>query len=656
MLSTKNSLLVCLGASLPVLVPRFSIWAKMALVGGAWLLAGGFKTLSIVIKTMPRDFSALVKLVRLVFHIKMAERANLSVPRMFENSARRYPENVLFYYKDEEWTFKDIEEYSNRIADFFLRAGYVKGDSVAVFMGNKPQFVGVWLGLAKIGCIPALINSNLRSDPLIHSIKVAKCKAVIFSTELGQAIESIFGVLMNGTSDYFPAYSIGAQEANHPPMHTIPGGVDLEATLHTYSCLPVSAAVSESIGFTDKLMYIYTSGTTGMPKAAVIKHSRYILAAGGLMIMAGVKRTDRVYCPLPLYHSVGGMVSLSGCMNGGISMVMKDKFSASTYWKDCVKYKVTVAQYIGEICRYLLNTPESEFESQHSVRLMFGNGLRPEIWAEFTHRFNIKDITEFYGSTEGNSQILNSDNTVGAVGFVPVLLSTIIPLGLIKVDESGEPIREPDTGLCIRCKAGEQGEFVGIIKQNQPLREFVGYSDKESTSKKVIHNVWSKGDMCFRSGDILVCDEYGYFYFKDRKGDTYRWKGENVSTAEVEGVISRSAGLTDVVVYGVKVPNCEGRVGMAAIVQDLGSGTSVDLPKLAGDLKARLPSYAQPAFIRIVRELDMTGTFKLKKRDLQVEGFDVSQIQDPMFFLQGGQYKPLTKELYNDITEGRVRM
>jgi solute carrier family 27 fatty acid transporter 1/4 len=317
-------------------------------------------------------------------------------------------------------------------------------------------------------------------------------------------------------------------------------------------------------------MYIYTSGTTGLPKAAVIKHARYILAAGGLTSMMGVREGDVMYCPHPLYHSVGGMISLSGCMAWGITMVIRcvtvnitvsitvtarDKFSASQYWSDCVAHKVTVAQYIGETCRYLVNSPPCPAEAEHSIRLMFGNGLRPDIWRRFVERFGIRDISEFYGSTEGNSNILNFDNTVGAVGFVPVLASSLLPLGPVRLGQDGEPVRDPETGLCARCEVGEPGEFVGAIQQNHPVREFAGYSDREATAGKVLRDVWSKGDMCFRSGDILVggssslslsspsclldpstqvSDELGYLYFKDRQGDTFRWKGENVSTTEVD--------------------------------------------------------------------------------------------------------------------------
>jgi solute carrier family 27 fatty acid transporter 1/4 len=275
-------MIVCLGASLSVVGDRLSLCMKMGLVGGACVLAGGVNTLAIVIKTLPRDVRAVWKIVRLMFYVKSAQRKNLTVPKMFANSARRFPEKVLFFYKEEEWTFRMVEEYSNRIASFFLASGYVKGDSVGVVMGNKPEFVAVWLGLSKIGVLPALINSNLRSDPLVHSVKVAKCKAVVFSSELAQAIEGIFGLLMEA-GVYFPTYSIGGDYVDYTAR--IPGSVHLDSTLHQYSSEPVSLKIQDSIMFNDKLMYIYTSGTTGMPKAAVIKHSRYLLAGGGLTIM-----------------------------------------------------------------------------------------------------------------------------------------------------------------------------------------------------------------------------------------------------------------------------------------------------------------------------------------------------------------------------------
>jgi len=403
----------------------------------------------------------------------------------------------------------------------------------------------------------------------------------------------------------------------------------------------------------DKMLYIYTSGTTGLPKAAVITHLRYMFMAVGVRCMLRIKTDDILYTPLPLYHTAGGMTGVGQVLLHGASLAIRSKFSASNFWADCVTYGCTVAQYIGEICRYLLMVPVCPEEKQHKVRLMYGNGLRPQIWEAFVARFGIKQIGEIYGATEGNSNIVNIDNTVGAVGFVPRYAVWLYPVALVRVNETtGEPIRGKD-GLCVRCKPGEPGVLVGKIKPRNPLRSFSGYADGKETNKKVIYDVFAHGDQGFNSGDILVMDELGYFYFRDRTGDTFRWKGENVSTTEVEGVVSNVAGLKDAVVYGVEVPNVEGRAGMAAIVD---TDNTLDLAAFVKGVQANLPSYACPLFVRVLSQLEMTGTFKLKKQDLQVEGFNPRRIKDQLYFLLGGQYVPLTEKLYEDIINGSLRL
>lgn len=312
-------------------------------------------------------------------------------------------------------------------------------------------------------------------------------------------------------------------------------------------------------------------------------------------------------------------------------------------------------QYIGEICRYLLNMPEKPEDTQHKIRIMFGNGLRPTIWEEFEKRFAIPKICEFYGSTEGNANIINIDGKVGAVGFVSVLFPSVYPVALLKVDEETREIVRDSNGLCIRCKPGEPGEFIGKIVQNDPVRDFHGYADKSATKKKVVRDVFRKGDLAFLSGDILVMDDEGYLYFKDRTGDTFRWKGENVSTIEVENMISRVTGLSGVVVYGVEVPGTEGRAGMAAIID---RDDTLNLEQLYDGMTKSLASYARPLFIRTVKQVEMTGTFKLKKITVQKEGFNINIIKDKIFFLDVKKraYVPLTAEIYNKIISGEIRV
>jgi solute carrier family 27 fatty acid transporter 1/4 len=286
--------------------------------------------------------------------------------------------------------------------------------------------------------------------------------------------------------------------------------------------------------------------------------------------------------------------------------------------------------------------------------MVFGNGLRPQIWPQFVKRFNIKRVAEFYGATEGNANICNIDNTVGAIGFVSRIIPMVYPISIIKADpDTGEPIRGPD-GLCQPCKPNEPGVFIGKIIPNNPSRAFLGYVDKKASDKKIVRDVFKKGDCAFLSGDILIADERGNLYFKDRTGDTFRWKGENCSTSEIEGVVSNEAGYKDTVVYGVEIPNMEGRAGMAAIHDP---DRNLDLSALSKNLQKSLPAYARPQFIRLLDKVDLTGTFKLRKLDLQKEGYDPRTIHDKLYYLNNktGVYEQLTLEIYDKIIKNEIR-
>lgn len=337
----------------------------------------------------------------------------------------------------------------------------------------------------------------------------------------------------------------------------------------------------------------------------------------------------------------------------GSTIVIRKKFSASGFFTDCQKYKCTIAQYIGEMCRYVLATPESGADKAHSLRMIFGNGLRPQIWTQFVERFNIPKVCEFYGATEGNANIVNIDNTIGAIGFISRIIPSVYPISIIKADPvTGDPIRGAN-GLCQLCEPNEPGVFIGKILPGNPSRAFLGYVDRKASDKKVVHDVFRKGDMAFLSGDLVIADERGNLYFKDRTGDTFRWKGENVSTSEVEAQVSNLAGYRDCVVYGVEIPNLEGRAGMAAILDPEGK---VNLKALAEGLQNSLPSYARPLFIRLLQTVDMTGTYKLKKVDLQKEGFNPSTITDSIYYLTPrGGYEELTDEVYTKIQNNVVR-
>lgn len=608
---------------------------------GAYVATGGWRYIWVICNTFGRDLWALYNLIKLRFKLRKYTRNHETIASLFKKIVDRHPEKIAFRIEDKIWTFRQVDEHSNAVAHYFQKAGYQPGDTIALFMESRPEYVCIWLGLSKIGVITALINFNLREKPLLHCIAAAKPRSIIFGGELTEAVENVAAELNSGI-----CYYISGNNKTHI------NAINLDQVLEKDQ---QQGIVSIPQSFRDKLMFIYTSGTTGLPKAAVITHTRYFFMAYGIKCFLQVRDNDILYNTLPLYHSAGGILGIGQTLLGGSTCVIRKKFSASRFWDDCVEYNCTVSQYIGEICRYLLVQPHRPSETQHKIRLMFGNGLRPQIWGKFQKRFCIEQIGEFYGATEGNCSLINMDNTPGAVGFTTRILPALYPVSLIKVDEcTGEPVRDR-YGMCVHAKPGEPGQLVGKIVRGDPAREFDGYLNQKETSKKIVTNVFRRGDVAFLTGDVLVMDKFGYMYFRDRTGDTFRWKGENVSTSEVEGLISNILKLKDVVVYGVEVPGIEGRAGMAAILDE---HETLNLDSLSENLAMVLPPYARPMFIRLLKSVETTGTFKIRKVDLKKESFDVTKVQDKIYYMdvRSGQYKPVTPEIYKDICEGKIKL
>ncbi|CAD1469849.1 unnamed protein product, partial [Heterotrigona itama] len=407
----------------------------------------------------------------------------------------------------------------------------------------------------------------------------------------------------------FPLYRIGS--LSNSKISKLKDN-DLDALMANVS--PAPPVSEEKSAYHDQLVYIFTSGTTGLPKAAVITNSRFMFMATGIFMLAKFKNSDIIYTPLPLYHTAGGVMAVGAALLHGATVI---------------------AQYIGEMCRYILAVPPKPEDKQHKIRVMFGNGLRPQIWREFVERFNIPQIAEFYGATEGNANIVNINNTVGAIGFVSRIVPSVYPISIIKVDADGEPIRD-EKGLCQLCKPNEPGVFIGKIIPNNPFRAYLGYVDQKASEKKIVRDVFTKGDSAFIS---------------DRTGDTFRWKGENVSTSEVEAIISNVISYRDCIVYGVEIPGLEGKAGMAAIYDEK---ATLDIDQLSVDLKEHLATYAIPRFIRILSKIDLTGTFKLKKKDLVDEGYNPNRIGDKLYYLnEKSAYQLLTTEIYEQIQQGK---
>ncbi|XP_019119427.2 long-chain fatty acid transport protein 1 [Larimichthys crocea] len=647
-MNLMSGVMVCLGVLGAVrLLSLPWLCSLLAGLGFCMVCRGSWKFIHVALHTIKRDLMCLLVIFRVRFSMYRNLRNRHTIPTLFAQLVTKHPDKPALIYEatGEVWSFRELQERCHTVAHWALAQGWAEGDVVALYMESQPLVVVLWLGLAMVGIEAALINYNLRQKSLLHCVSVSGARAMVFGTEMREAVSEVSDSLQPG----MVLFSSGDRD-NEVKLC----GLQVQSldTLleHAPKHPPHYRSRKE---FNDRLFYIYTSGTTGMPKAAVVVHSRYFRIASFGFHSFGFRHDDILYNCLPLYHSAGTIMGVGQCLLFGLTVVVRRKFSGSRFWDDCVKHNCTALIYIGEICRYLLAQPFHPSEAHHRVRVAIGNGLRPAVWEEFVRRFRIQRIGEFYGATECNCSLINIDGKVGACGFNSRILPSFYPIRLVRVQEgTGELLRD-SKGLCIPCLPGEPGMLVGRINHTDPLRRFDGYVDKDSNNKKIARNVFKMGDSVYVSGDMLVMDEYGYIYFRDRSGDTFRWRGENVSTTEVEGTLSGLLGHTDVAVYGVSVPGVEGKAGMAAIGH---TGGQFDFDAFLIALQKALPSYARPVFLRLMPSVDTTGTFKIQKTRLQREGYKPQDSSEEIYFLnsRAGRYEAVTDELYSAITEGRA--
>lgn len=577
--------------------------------------------------------------------IELTARIETLPGRLFadvvDDWARRQPDRVALVTDDASLDYDGLSKRINRYARWALSVGVAKGDTVGLIMPNGTDYVAAWLGISRVGGVVALINTKLVGQSLAHCLDVAKPSHIIVAHELSETLESAT-----------PHLRTDAKVWTHGDAR---GKRAIDVALAALDDVPLSPEERRGVTIDDRALLIYTSGTTGLPKAASISHRRILNWGFWFAGLTGATPQDRLYDCLPLFHSVGGIVAPCSMLAAGGSVVIAEKFSASNFWPDIVRHDCTLFQYIGELCRYLLKVPPSEYENRHRLRLVCGNGLRGDIWDDFQSRFAIPRILEFYAATEGNFSLFNVEGQPGAIGRIPPLLAHRFPAGLVKLDpDSGVPLRNDD-GFCIPCVRGEAGEAIGRIgKADEGGGRFEGYTDAGETEKKILRDVFAKGDAWFRTGDLMRLDDKGFFHFVDRIGDTFRWKGENVATSEVNDAVRDFTGVVDATTYGVSIPGTDGRAGMSAIVVNEG----FDIEALPAHLAQRLPVYARPVFIRISRELDATETFKQKKGELARAGFDPGAIEDPMFMLEpkSGAYVALDPGAFAQIVDGMVRL
>ncbi|MET1070744.1 MAG: long-chain-acyl-CoA synthetase [Pseudomonas prosekii] len=566
----------------------------------------------------------------------------------FEQATLRNPEGLALLQNDVALTYAQVNQWANRIADHLISQGIRKGDAVAIFIENRPELLVSILAVAKVGAISALLNTSQTRDALVHSLSLVAPVAIIVGEELVPAYCAVRQrVAIAETHTWF----VADRDTYGSPGISPDGFINL---------MKVSADTgdagrnhnppsSQQVFCDDTCFYIYTSGTTGLPKAGVFKHGRWMRSSASFGLIAlDMRPADVVYCPLPLYHATGLCVCWGSAISGASAFAIRRKFSASQFWNDVRKYRATTLGYVGELCRYLVDQPPSADDNQHSVTKMIGNGLRPGAWQQFKTRFGVGHICELYAASDGNigfSNMLNFDNTIGF---------SLMNWELVAYDhDSGAPIRNAN-GLMSKVAKGGQGLLLARIDDKAPLD---GYTDPQKTEKVVLRDVFSKGDRYFNTGDLLRNIGFGHAQFVDRLGDTYRWKGENVSTTEVENILLQHPNISEAVAYGVEICNTNGRAGMAAITPAESLAT-LDFSELLNFLQQHLPAYAVPLFLRVKVKMETTGTFKYQKTRLKDEGFDPGKTaDDPIYaWLPGSQtYVQVTTQVLADIDAGKYR-
>ncbi|XP_045704857.1 bile acyl-CoA synthetase [Phyllostomus hastatus] len=607
------------------------------------------------LRWLPADVAYIVGILRLGLDIwvRLSRKPPLTFVDAFERRAHMQPGRVTLVWTGRggrSVTYGELDTQACRAA-WSLKAELVdiagqgtrESAALLVLPSQYIPALGLWLGLAKLGCAVAWINPHIRGGPLVHSVLSSGARVLVVDPDLQENLEEILPKLQ---AEKIRCFYLSLSSRT-------PGVGALGATIDAAPMDPVPADLRAGITPRSPALFIYTSGTTGLPKPAILTHER-ILQMSRMLSLCGVTADDVVYTVLPLYHAMGLVLGVLGCLELGATCVLAPKFSASCFWDDCRQHGVTVVPYVGEVLRYLCNTPQRQEDRTHTVRLAVGNGLRADVWETFQKRFGPIRILEVYGSTEGNIGFVNYPGRCGAVGKTSCFLRMLSPFELVQFDtEAAEPVRDK-AGFCVPVGPGEPGLLLSRVLGRHP---FLGYrGPRELSERKLVRKVRRPDDVYYNSGDVLSMDREGFLYFRDRLGDTFRWKGENISTREVEGVLSLVDFLQEVNVYGVPVPGYEGKVGMAAV--QLVPGQAFDGQRLYQHVRTWLPAYAVPHFIRIQDTLEITKTFKLIKSHLVREGFNVGVIADSLFVLdnQAQAFRPLTQEIYQAVCEGTWRL
>ena len=562
----------------------------------------------------------------------------------FEKAVKRNPQGIALLFEDQSYSYRALNEWANQIAHYYLSLGAKKGDVIAVMVENRPELIATIVALAKIGVTIALVNTSQVGKVLAHSINLVNPIAVIAGEEVRAAIDEIRQDL-NVAQDRFHWF---ADQETRKHAGTAPKDyVNLAQQIDQFP--KFNPSTTRTVTGKDGLFYIYTSGTTGLPKAVIFTHSRWTLAYGTYGHILNLGKNDVMYVTLPLYHATGVVVCWCGVIAGSATLAVRRKYSTSAFWKDVQKFNASAIGYVGELCRYLIDAPTTELDRAHRVTKMIGNGMRPNIWGKFKERFGVQEVLELYASSEGNvgfSNIFNFDNTVG---FSPT------PYAIVEFDKEKNELVRDKKGHCKKVKTGEVGLLIGKITSRSP---FDGYTDPEKNKSVILKDVFTKGDSYFNTGDLVRDIGFRHAQFVDRLGDTFRWKGENVSTTEVENMVCEYHKIAEAVVYGVEIPNTNGRAGMAAITLVDGEELNeADLSAMVNVFKKCLPSYAIPVFLRVQAKVETTGTFKYQKNKLKEDAFNPAKTSERLLVLFPGAtaYCDVNAEIFNNIQSYQYR-
>lgn len=622
---------------------------------------------------LPEDTRTLRALITAALAFKRREKADrLNTFYVLEEHVNNpnIANKPFIVYREQQWTFQQTYDIVLRYAGWLHNTYKVtKGEFVAINLMNGPDFLFVVLALWSLGAIPAFLNYNLTGDAFTHSIKTATARLLITEPEVEATTL---------TPDTRSVVLSPTFRNNSFPLEIAVLTPGLLKSLPYFPPYRAPDSVRSGLVGRDPQVLIFTSGTTGLPKAATVtwqrNHESSLFTYNWLGLRNVTTSTpDRFLTAMPLYHSSAFQLCFHGSLMGAGTMIIARKFSASNFWDEAVLTKATVIQYVGETLRYLLATPpRPDDRTRHNVRLAFGNGLRKDVWDRFRGRFGVEAIAEFYGATEGTGGTMNFSRngfSAGAIGSSGAMLSLLYKqmMTLVKVDwETEEPWRDPKTGLCMKVPDGSPGELLVKLDENDIGAKFQGYhGNPEATKKKVLRDGVKKGDAWFRTGDVVIRDTEGRMWFSDRIGDTFRWKSENVSTAQVGEVLGHHPKVVEANVYGVSIPGHEGRAGCAAIMVE------EDCIDASGELKAdvreslatwctnSLPKYAVPVFLRVVKGMAATGTNKQQKPKLRQEGVSPDKMGvDHVYWLRPGSstYESFGQSGWGQLGSGKVKL